>query len=110
MSELPTLDLLGVVKKSLGKRVRLDNLAQATLGQGKIGDGFQAINYFQKGDWESLEKYCLQDVKITRDFYDFGKKNGVWRYLKPPDQIIEFKIIWPQIDEDPGGVNLSLGI
>lgn len=107
--KLPTLDLLEIVNDSLGRRIRLDNLAQATLGKGKIGSGLDAIRYFENGELESLEKYCLKDVEVTRDVYDFGRKNGFWRYLTPPDVVREFQIKWPVI-EAKEGISLTLGI
>ncbi|MBN1263686.1 MAG: ribonuclease H-like domain-containing protein [Candidatus Pacebacteria bacterium] len=107
--ELPTLDLLEVVKDSLGKRLRLDNLAQASLGTGKIADGWDAIRFWREGQLDKLEEYCLKDVEVTRDLYDFGKKNGFWRYVAPPDEIKEFPIKWPQ-EEKKEGVSLTLGI
>ena len=107
--KLPTLDLLEVVKTSLGKRIRLDNLAQATLGQGKIASGWDAIQFYQEGNWEELKKYCLKDVEVTRDLYDFGQKKGFWRYKHPPDEIREFPLQWPE-EEKKEGVSLTLGI
>lgn len=107
--KLPVLDLLVAVNDSLGRRIRLDNLAQASLGRKKIADGWAAIDYYRKGEWEKLKKYCLEDVRITRDLYDFGQKNGFWRYLEPPDQIREFKIIWPKINKKDN-ISLTLGI
>lgn len=107
--KLPTLDLLEVVKNSLGKRLRLDNLAQATLGIGKGGSGWDAIRFYKEGKLKELEKYCLQDVKVTRDLYDFGQKNGFWRYVYPPDEIREFSLTWPQ-GAKKESVSLTLGI
>ncbi|MBI5452496.1 ribonuclease H-like domain-containing protein [Candidatus Gottesmanbacteria bacterium] len=74
--QFQTLDLLEEVEKSLGFRVALDDLARATLGVKKSGHGFLAIDYFLNGDWEKLEKYCLSDVKVTKELYEFGKKEG----------------------------------
>jgi DEAD/DEAH box helicase domain-containing protein len=109
LMSLPTLDLLEVVKESLGKRIRLDNLAQATLGKGKTADGWEAIEFYKEGRLKELEKYCLQDVAVTRDLYDFGKKNGRWFYLEPPDERREFEIKWPEVEKKEG-VSLTLGI
>lgn len=88
---LPTLDLLEVVKDTLGFRVKLDDLAKATLGKGKIGDGLDAYRYWREGNLESLKEYCLQDVIITRDlFYHALEK----KFLKYPDLtgVVEFKV------------------
>jgi DEAD/DEAH box helicase domain-containing protein len=107
--KLPSLDLLRVAKNSLGRRIRLDNLAKATLVKSKIGSGWDAIEYFQKGELKKLEKYCLKDVEITRDLYDFGQENGFWRYIEPPNEVKEFTLKWPEVKKK-AGVSLTLGI
>lgn len=79
LSKLPHLDILEEIVYSLGHRLKLETIAQATLGHGKSGDGLDAIRYFQQGDWASLEKYCLDDVKVTKDIYDYGMAHGyIW--------------------------------
>jgi len=76
LSKLPHLDVLEEVYHALGHRLKLESLAQATLGEGKSGSGLDAIWYFKNGDWESLIKYCLDDVRVTRDVYEYGKSHG----------------------------------
>ena len=73
---LPKLDLLEEVELAYGARVGLSVIAQANLNIDKIGHGLDAIEYYQKGDWEALEKYCIQDVKVTKELYDFIKNEG----------------------------------
>lgn len=74
LSALPYLDILEEVEKLIGHRVKLDNLAQMTLGVGKSGDGLQALKLWKLGQLEELKKYCLDDVKITKDLYDYVLK------------------------------------
>lgn len=76
MSQFKTLDILDEVEKVLGFRVALDDLARATLGVKKSGHGFLAIDYFRNGQWDKLIDYCLSDVRITRELYEYGLKNG----------------------------------
>ena len=78
----PHLDLLEEFYKAAGFRIRLDDMAGATLGEKKIGHGLQAIEWYKQGDFESLEKYCTQDVKVTKDLYEFALKNGFVRYTE----------------------------
>src|SRR3989344_697039 len=80
LSELPYLDILEEVEKIIGHRVKLDNLAQMTLGVGKSGDGLQALKYWKLGQMEELKKYCLDDVKITKELYDYIQKYGKCLY------------------------------
>lgn len=60
----------------LGHRVGLDGLAQATLGEGKSGHGLEALEWFREGNVEKVKKYCLDDVRLTRDLYEYGKERG----------------------------------
>lgn len=76
MSQFKTLDILEEVEKVLGFRVSLDNIAQETLGQKKTGHGYMAIDYFRRGEWDKLISYCLEDVRITKELYEYGLKNN----------------------------------
>jgi len=80
-SKLPILDLMEDITNRLGHRVSLDSVAQATLNVGKTGHGLDAIDYFREGKWDLLKSYCLNDVKITRDVYEYGLKHGHVFYL-----------------------------
>ncbi len=80
---LPTLDILEEIENSYGKRISLDILAKTNLGVGKTNHGLDAIKFYNAGDWESLEKYCMQDVLITRDLYELAKKQS---YLMVPER------------------------
>lgn len=74
--KLVSFDLMEEVVRVLGWRPKLDDLAHDTLGVRKSGDGLQAVKFWQEGRLEELKKYCLDDVKITRDLYEYGQKNG----------------------------------
>ena len=76
LSKLPHLDILEEVYHALGHRLKLQSLALATLGEGKSGSGLDALWYYKNNDWDKLEKYCLDDVRITRDVYEYGRKHG----------------------------------
>lgn len=76
LSIIKSLDILEEVRKSLGRRVSLGQIAEATLGYGKGGNGLKAIQWWKEGDIESLRTYCIEDVKITREIYDYAKKHG----------------------------------
>lgn len=76
LDKLPQLDILEEVVKAVGHRVKLDSIAQATLSESKSGSGLDALKYWREGDLESLKKYCLDDVRITRRIYEYGANNG----------------------------------
>lgn len=82
LGHLPTLDIMEDDQRHLGHRLSLDTLVQATLGEGKTGHGLDAIRYFREGELEKLKSYCLSDVRLTRDLFEYGKKNGRMLYRK----------------------------
>lgn len=79
--QFPHLDLLEDIEKSLGFRVALDDLARATLGTKKSGHGLLAVEYFKNNQWDKLKKYCLDDVRITKEIYEYGLKNKKLYFL-----------------------------
>ncbi len=80
VNTLPYLDILEEIEKVLGHRIKLEDVAQGTLGKGKSGSGMDALLYFKQGRWDNLEKYCLDDVKVTKQVYDYALKNGKLLY------------------------------
>ena len=85
LSYLPHYDILEEIAVRLGKRISLDLLAKANLGEdrGKSGHGLDAIKYYRDGDMEKLRKYCLQDVKVTKEILDLIIEQG---YLWVPQR------------------------
>lgn len=73
--EIPHLDLLEEIHKTLGHRISLETVAQGSLGSGKSGNGKQAVLYWRNGRMDLLKKYCLDDVKVTRQIYEYALKN-----------------------------------
>lgn len=75
LQKLPSLDMLEEVHRKLGFRVSLDALARSTLGERKSADGLQAIQWYRQGEFRKLLDYCRQDVMVTMDLFQFGRKN-----------------------------------
>jgi DEAD/DEAH box helicase domain-containing protein len=86
------LDLMLRFKDAAGHRISLDSIAQETLGLGKSGNGLDAIRYYRTGQLRELAQYCLKDVAITRDVYDFGRSQGKVRYVNKWNRKIEIPI------------------
>ncbi|MFH1146050.1 MAG: hypothetical protein V1707_03765, partial [bacterium] len=58
-----------------------------------------AIKYYRAGDWQNLERYCLDDVRITRDVYWYGQRHGqIW--FKDGGQLKAIPVPWRIIDEE----------
>lgn len=108
ISKIPTLDLLTRIKNSAGHRIGLDAVAQETLGTGKTGDGLDAIKYYHAQQWDKLEKYCIQDVAVTRDIYDFGLKKGQVKFRNKWNRLIECPVDFSFTPKKDAGVQMSL--
>ena len=75
-SQLATLDLMLDIEKTLGHRLKLESLAQATLGVGKTAEGIDAIKWWRQGRLLEIAEYCCFDVKVTRLVHEYGHENG----------------------------------
>lgn len=76
LDRIAVTDIFEDAQNFLGHRVGLAGLAQATLGESKSANGLEALEWYKQGRIEDIKKYCLQDVKVTRDLYEYGKKHG----------------------------------
>jgi DEAD/DEAH box helicase domain-containing protein len=75
LHKIKSVDLMKSVKETLGRRIKLDNIAGATLGKNKIGHGLDAIKWWNEGKIDLIIKYCEEDVYITRDVFLFALNN-----------------------------------
>lgn len=80
LSHIRSLDLLSEVQKVLGRRIRLQALAEATLKKSKKGDGMKAGEWWKDGKRDQVAEYCIEDVRLTRELYDYALANGVLKY------------------------------
>lgn len=78
--DIPYLDILEEIEKVLGHRIKLETVAQGSLGTGKSGNGLEAIVYYKNGRMDLLKKYCLDDVRITKLVYEYALKNNKLLY------------------------------
>lgn len=76
LTQIKSLDLLAEIRKTLGRRVKLDQVAEGTLGEKKSGHGLEAIEWWQNGEIEKIKKYCEDDVRLTKEIYDYALENG----------------------------------
>ena len=94
--KIKSLDLLKEVRKSLGFRVGLGVIAQGTLGKNKSGHGLDAIEWWKKGEIDKIIKYCIDDVKVTKEIYEYAIANKKLKYIDQRNgdgtQIVEFGI------------------
>lgn len=77
-----TVDMLDLIYKQLGFRLKLDDLALRTLNKQKSGDGLQSIQWWAEGKFELVESYCKDDVELTKELYEYGQQNGAIYYSR----------------------------
>jgi len=90
LQQLPTFDMMYDLEDRLGFRPKLESVAVPSLGAGKSADGLQALEWWRQGEIDKIVEYCREDVKVTRDLYDFGKRNRcvlVSRFGGKPRQV-----------------------
>ncbi|RMF83979.1 MAG: helicase [Nitrospirae bacterium] len=94
LRRLPSLDILVEIQRELGYRVSLDKVAAATLGTRKSGHGLEAIEWYRRGEWEKLIRYCTDDVRITADLYRYGRDHGHLYYLNRWGEKARVNVSW----------------
>ncbi len=66
--------------------LKLEYVAQGTLNAGKSADGLMAVEWWKQGKIDKIIEYCLQDVRVTRDIFQFGRQNGFVKIRRGDDQ------------------------
>lgn len=80
LTHIKSIDLLEDIRNSLGRRLRLDSVAEATVGAKKSASGLQAVRWWREGKIDEIKKYCEQDVKVTKKVFEFALENGKVMY------------------------------
>lgn len=107
----PNLDILKQIKESLGFRLKLDDVAKATLDNvKKSAEGLQAIRWWKEGKIDEIKKYCEQDVRVTKEVYEFGRKNKQLFYTSLTGEVLPFRINldFPAASAPKSSINLTL--
>lgn len=100
VEKFPVLDLMEAVERSRGHRASLDSIAGPTLNQRKSGSGMDAITLFQEKRMDELKRYCLDDVRLTRDIYEYGCREGKVFFTSTWDyKTYEIPVSWKQETE-----------
>lgn len=113
LSKLPHLDIMKEVKKNVGIRIKLADIAEATLDNiQKSADGLMALRWWKEGRYEEVKKYCEQDVRVTKELYEFGKKNKQLFYKSLSGEVIPFRVDFemPKVNQaaQSKSINLTL--
>jgi len=76
LTNIKSIDLLESIRQSLGRRLKLDSVAEATVGAKKSAHGLQAVRWWKEGKINEIKKYCEQDVRVTKKVFDYALKHG----------------------------------
>lgn len=80
LTQIRSLDLLQEMYRSMGRRLKLDTIAEATLGEKKIADGVQSLKWWRQGEVEKVREYCIKDVDLTKRIFDHALEKGSLKY------------------------------
>jgi DEAD/DEAH box helicase domain-containing protein len=110
LGSIPQLDLLEEIAKVLGFRVKLDDVAKATIGTGKTGHGLQAVEFWRQGKIQELADYCLMDVKVTKLVYEYARLHGLVKCEDRSGRLMEIPLTIAAPPRAKPAMNLSLGL
>jgi DEAD/DEAH box helicase domain-containing protein len=95
VEQIPTLDMLVELQKTLQHRLSLDSIASATLGVEKTSEGLQAIRWYKEGRLLEIAEYCCYDVKITRLVHEHGSARKQLHYVNRFGKTMSVSVSWP---------------
>ncbi|OHB11540.1 MAG: hypothetical protein A3G05_02475 [Candidatus Zambryskibacteria bacterium RIFCSPLOWO2_12_FULL_45_14] len=76
LTKIKHLDILKEIKNTYGRRMKLDQLAEGTLGKNKSGHGSEVLDWWKTGEIEKIRAYCIDDVRLTKELYDYARANN----------------------------------
>jgi hypothetical protein len=94
LKQVPTLDMLVELQKTLPHRLSLDSIAVSTLGVEKTAEGMQAIQWYREGRLLELAEYCCYDVKITRLVHEYGARHKQLFYRNRFGNKLSVPVAW----------------
>lgn len=80
LTKIRSLDIMAEVHSVFGRRLRLDAIAEGTLGTKKSGHGSQAVQWWRAGEIDKVRQYCIKDVEITKRIFDYALEHGSVKY------------------------------
>lgn len=92
--QLRTMDLLVEIEKVAGHRMKLEDVAQGTLGVGKVAEGLDAIRWWREGRFMDVAEYCCFDVKVTKLVHEFGASQKKLAYIDRFSRPTEIAVDW----------------
>lgn len=92
LTKIKSIDLMKEVQLVLGRRLRLDSVAGATLNASKSGHGLEAVEWWKNGEIDKIIKYCIDDVRLTRQLFDYALQHKHLKFKDISGGIREVKL------------------
>ncbi len=110
LTRIKSLDIMQEVHSVIGRRLKLDSIAEGTLGEKKSASGAQSVQWWRAGEIEKVRNYCLKDVEITKKIFDYALKNRSLKYQEL-GKAREFKIDTSKwLSPSGGAMTFTLGL
>ncbi|OFZ01147.1 MAG: hypothetical protein A2Z97_03450 [Bdellovibrionales bacterium GWB1_52_6] len=95
ISKVDVFDLMYDLEALTRQRfLKLEAVARGTLGTGKSADGLMAVEWWKTGQMQKIIDYCMQDVKVTRDVFQFGRQNNFVRIQRSEANTTQVAVMW----------------
>jgi len=91
LTKFKSLDILKEIHTNFGRRMKLDQIAEGTLGKNKIAHGLEATEWWKTGEVDKIREYCVDDVRLTKEIYDYALANNKLSF-KEGGKINEIKL------------------
>jgi DEAD/DEAH box helicase domain-containing protein len=109
LTRIKSLDVMNEVYGALGRRLKLDAIAEGTLGVNKSASGSQSLQWWRAGEVEKVRQYCLKDVEITKGIFDYALEHHLLKY-KELGKVREIKLDTSKwLAPSGGAMTFSLG-
>lgn len=100
-------DILDDIKSKIGRRLALNDVITATLGKHKTGHGLMAIDLYKEGRLNELKQYCMDDVSLTKELFQYGIDHGEINYLDERGKQT-IRVSWKKYLEESDGNDMPL--
>lgn len=83
LTRIKSLDLMMEFHSVVGRRLKLDVVAEGTLKDKKSdGKGGQSLIWWRNGEVDKVRDYCLKDVELTKKIFDYALEKNSIKYTE----------------------------
>ena len=101
LQEVNTFDITHYIKKNLGYRIGLGQLAKCNLGE-EIDRSLDSFDLYKKGSIDQAIEIEKKYVGLVRDLHLFGCENGFVKYRDRMGEDQNFPVEWADLNSNFG--------